>query len=170
MEARILRPDDGRSYAVLHVEEHRERTSSCRARELQRELDDLAGGSDKLIARYLAIATVLWGVFDGGVLVGTMAVSRRVSAQVWPYLWAWGLYVRRPYRGTSASRLLAEAAFVWCEQQPAQQRLFGVYDVLNVRAHRFCGRHGFATIAADAVAFELPKPPGFTLVERPRGI
>lgn len=57
------------------------------------------------------------GAFDGSVLVGTMAVSRRVSAQVWPYLWPWGLYARKPYRSTSASRLLAEAVLVKEDQQ-----------------------------------------------------
>jgi len=170
MEARVLRPQEGRSYAALRVEEFRERTSSCRAPELQKELEALARGPDQLIATYMATATALWGAFDGGMLVGTVAVSRRLSAHVWPYLWMWGLYVRPAYRGTAASRLLVNPAFAWCEHQPPQHRLFGAYDVLNLRARRFCDRHGFGAFAGHEVAFELPRPRGFTLVERPRGI
>lgn len=97
-----------------------------------------------------------------------VAVSRRFSARVLSYLWIWGLYVRPHYRGTPASRALVTAALAWCEQQPPEQRLFGAFEVSNVRATRFCQRFGFQR--PDEGESILDRPPGCTLVERLREI
>ncbi len=168
MEARVLRPQEGRAYAALRLLQAQEDLSRL-APDMQAESVALAAaGPDRVIERYVAGGAVLWGAFDGASLVGAIATVRQSSLRVRTYLWVWGLYVRAPYRGTPASRVLADAAFDWCERQPRGERVFGAFDVLNLRARRFCDRHHFQRPDEDADALGIPKPPGFLLVERMR--
>lgn len=169
MEARLLLPEDGRAYAALRAGELETQAAGTTSPALVLELGRLARQPSNVIRDYYATHTVIWGAFDRDLLVGTLAATRRSSTRLAHYLWLWGLFVRPPYRGTPASRVLITAALDLCERQPLEWRLFGSFDAPNVRAYRFCERYGFAPIAEDAAALDLPCPAGDIVVERPRG-
>lgn len=168
MEARLLLPEDGRAYAALRVYEAEAPLSGPASSVLALELARLARGPGDVIRNYLDSDTLLWGAFDRHALVGTLAVSRRFTVVVADHLWLWGLFVRPHYRGTPASRVLITAAVEARERRPPEWRLFGAFDVRNLRASRFCERHGFAPVA-DAFARHLRRSRDETVVERPRG-
>lgn len=153
MEARFLRPEDGRAYAALRAQQAAERAARSAWSELGTELKQLAQGADETIRHYLMTGTAVWGAFDGPSLVGALAVSPRYAVRAGHYLWLWGLFVRPPYRGTPASRRLMEAALAWCEAQSSPRRLFGAFDPDNLQALRFCERYGF--VPADVTAKTL---------------
>ena len=155
MEARTLLPADGRAYAALRQLQAKEGVPRSRRRELDIELERLARDPEAVIRNYLATGTMLWGADDGGSLVGTLAVSRRRSLRAGPYLWLWGLFVRSPYRGTPASRVLMNAALAWSGAQPEGLRLFGAVTEDNLQARRFCDRHGFVRTVATARTLNL---------------
>lgn len=168
MEARVLLPQDGRAYAVLRAQEAEEGPPPP-ATELRDERTALARDPAEVLERYLASGTVVWGAYDGTTLAGALGISRRFSVRVLTHLWVWGMYVRPQYRGTPASRMLMTAALGWCERQPREQRVFGAYDVFNVRAYRFCERYGIHGPREGADLLGEAKPPGHTLVECVRG-
>lgn len=169
MEARLLLPEDGRAYAALRAVELEARGVGPAQTALALELARLVRSPGDVIRNYLASETAIFGAFDREALVGALAVSRRFSPPLAHYLWLWGLFVRSPYRGTPASRVLMTAALDVCERQPPDWRLFGAFPASNVRAARFCERFGLAPIAEDVATLGLPQAVGEVVVERVRG-
>lgn len=142
MEVRILEERDTKRYMALRAQAANE-YPKYPDRDLDRELFHFADHPTTVMSEHTRQGTVVWGAYDGYLLVGTLAISRRFDVVAGHYLWLWGLYVRPRYRGTPASRLLMEAMLAWCGGEARDRRLLSAYDRSNEQAARFLYRWGF---------------------------
>jgi GNAT superfamily N-acetyltransferase len=111
----------------------------------------------------------VWGVHDGHLLAGMLAVSRRFNVHVGNHLWLWGLYVRPRYRGTPASRLLMDAMLAWCKVQSEDECLLASCQASSQRAMLFLSRWGFHVVPVTSdLRGIMGVDAGSVLVERER--
>lgn len=146
MEVRILKEQDTRRYIELRTQAASECPWST-AWNLEEEMFLLADRATAGMPPHPRQDTVVWGVHDGHLLAGVLAVSRQFNLHVGNHLWLWGLYIRPRYRGTPASRLLMDAMLAWCRKVPADERLLGSCRGSNQRARLFLSRWGFEVVA-----------------------
>lgn len=89
MEARMLEERDTKRYIALRMQA----ASECpghMTRDIKEELFLLADHSTTEMSRHSRQGAVVWGVYDGHLLAGTLAVARRFNVRIRNHLWLWG--------------------------------------------------------------------------------
>lgn len=169
MEVRILKGQDTRRYIELRTLAASECPWSATGNPKE-EMFLLADRATAGTPPHPRQDTIVWGVNDGYLLAGTLAVSRQFNLHADNHLWLWGLYVRPRYRGTPASRLLMDAMLAWCRKIPTDERLLGSCHGSNQRARLFLTRWGFQVVALSEYPMAIQGvEAGGVLVERERG-
>ena len=145
---RELELSDAEQYLALRMESEQEVPESV-GFNAERELQAGADGIRPLLSTYALEGTRIWGAFEMDRLLGTVALSRRLSPKYRHKAFLWGMYVKPASRGSGVSSALMAAVVSWAMRQPGLVAISLQVTTTNARARRFYERSGFVMFGTE---------------------
>lgn len=146
---RRLVPEDAAAFQALRLAALLESPTafgSSHAEECDRSLDEVARSLDACAGR------VMFGAFEGGVLVGLVGVGRESSAKEQHRGFIRSMYVRPDQRGQGIARALLQSAVDHAWAQPGLRQLHLEVTAGNAAAVALYEAFGFSRVGVTPAA------------------
>lgn len=116
---------------------------------------ELLAGPDNissLLTLYSQEGTLIFGAFDDNKLIGTLAVSRKLSPKFKHRGFIWGMYVRKEYRQLHVGEKLIKHVKSWADNHDEVKVLWLQVTESNLPAISFYKKHDFELYGTEPLA------------------
>jgi len=148
MVIRNVVASDAANYFKLRVQSEEELPQFV-GLSVERELAAGQEGISSLLSGYSTEGTIALGAFEGGQLLGALALSRKNSAKYRHKAFLWGMYIFPEYRGAGVAQALMQAAIAWAQEQPEIIAITLQVTLSNIRGQQFYKRFGFTIFGTE---------------------